>query len=303
MVLQMVDVSIIIVNYNTKELTKQCIASIIQKTGEICYEIIVVDNASTDGSKEYFQNLENIVFLPQKNNLGFGKANNKGLKVATGKYVFFLNSDTYLRNNALKLFYDFMEGYDKKVGCIGCLLKDVNLDRTHSYADFPSKRELLLGRLLNPIYNLFGKKYHILDQGKAIKSNHFNVDYVTGADLFVRKEVLDKFGGFDPDFFMYYEETELQKRLTKHGYPSMIIVGPEIVHLEGASVNKQKGVRNYRKMMMVQKSQFIYFKKVSNTFYYVLYRLSFLIIRLPFLLFSNTPFNIKKEYLKLLIYS
>lgn len=294
------DISVIIVNYNTKQLTRQCISSIREYTHSVEYEIIVVDNASTDGSQEYFRTVEDIVFLPQTENLGFGKANNKGMEIAKGKYIFFLNSDTYLKNNALKIFYDFMEEYKSSVGCVGCLLKDANLDRTHSFGDFPSKRKALTGRLLNPIYKLFRKRYQNLDRKSLIKQKAFNVDYVTGADLFVRKELLDKYGTFDPDFFMYYEETEMQHRFTKHGFPSMIIDGPNIVHLEGASLSRKKGERNYRKMMMVQKSQFIYFKKTSNRFYYFAYRLFFLIVRIPFLLFSNTPYNTKKEYLKLL---
>jgi len=301
MVLQMVNVSIIIVNYNTKELTKQCIASIIQKTGEICYEIIVVDNASTDGSREYFQTVDDIVFLPQKENLGFGKANNKGLEVAKGKYIFFLNSDTFLRNNALKIFYDFMEDYKGNIGCVGCLLKDATMKRTHSFADFPQKRYALIGRLLSPIYKVFGVKYQTLDKVSLIKGNAFNVDYVIGADLFVKKELLDKYGAFSPEFFMYYEDTEMQYRLSKKGFPSMIIIKPEIVHLEGASTKNKKNERNYRKMMMVQQSQFIYFKETSDNWSYVLFRILFLLVRLPFLIFSRTPLKIKKEYLKLLI--
>ena len=90
------DISVVIVNYNTKQLTKACINSIIEKTAEVTYEIILVDNASTDGSVEMFSKDTNIRFLLQPQNLGFGKANNVGIQAAKGKYVFFLNSDTYL---------------------------------------------------------------------------------------------------------------------------------------------------------------------------------------------------------------
>ena len=97
------DVSVI-VNYNTKALTKSCIESIFSETCGIEFEVILVDNASSDGSKELFQIDERIIFIESNVNLGFGKANNLGYKYATGKYIFLLNSDTLLKNNAIKLY-------------------------------------------------------------------------------------------------------------------------------------------------------------------------------------------------------
>ena len=98
------DVSIIIVNYNTKKLTSDCINSIYEKTTGIRFEVIVVDNNSSDGSQDLFFFDFRIKFVEAGENLGFGKANNKGVEIASGKYVFFLNSDTILVNNAVKLF-------------------------------------------------------------------------------------------------------------------------------------------------------------------------------------------------------
>ena len=102
-------VSVIIVNYNTKELTKQAIQSVFDRTEGVEYEIIVVDNDSKDGSveelKKIFQN--KITIIESKENLGFGRANNLGIKQSKGKYVFLLNSDTELINNAIKIFYDY----------------------------------------------------------------------------------------------------------------------------------------------------------------------------------------------------
>lgn len=295
------DISVIIVNYNTKQLTKACINSIIEKTAEVTYEIILVDNASTDGSVEMFSKDTNIRFLPQSQNLGFGKANNVGIQAAKGRYVFFLNSDTYLCNNALKLFFDFCEGNrDKNIGAVGCLLKDKDLKRTHSFADFPKISKVLFARMVNPLYKLFGNTYNILDNDSLIKDFPFKVDYVTGADIFIRKSLLDKYGAFDPEFFMYFEETEMQYRLTKAGYPSYILPTPEIVHLEGGSI-KKTNKRNIRKMMMVQKSQFLYFKKTTFLFSYTLFRIMFFFMRIPFILFASLTKQEKKEYLRLLI--
>lgn len=295
------DVSIIIVNYNTKQLTKACIDSIIEYTTEVTYEIILVDNASTDGSVEMFSKDTNIRFLPQPQNLGFGKANNVGIQAAKGKYVFLLNSDTYLCNNALKLFFDFCESnHDKKIGAVGCLLNGKDLKRTHSFADFPRIGQVLLARFINPLYKLFGNTYNTLDNDSLIKDTPFKVDYVTGADIFIRKSLLDKYGAFDPEFFMYFEETEMQHRLTKAGYPSYILPTPEIVHLEGGSI-KKTNKRNIRKMMMVQRSQFLYFKKTASRFSYILFRIMFFFIRIPFILFASLTKQEKKEYLRLLI--
>ena len=102
------DVSIIIVNYNTKDLTKKCIESVIKYTTNILYEIILVDNASMDGSKELFEKDIRIKYIYNSTKDGFGKANNLGLKYSSGKYVFLLNSDTILMNNAVYQFYKAM---------------------------------------------------------------------------------------------------------------------------------------------------------------------------------------------------
>ena len=103
------DVSVIIVNYNTLELTKNTIESVFEKTIEVSYEIILVDNASTDGSVEFFENnyKDKIILIKNNENLGFGRANNKGIEIAKGKYIFLLNSDTLLINNAIKILFDF----------------------------------------------------------------------------------------------------------------------------------------------------------------------------------------------------
>ena len=97
------DVSIIIVNYNTKNLTLQCIDSIYEKTIGVSFEIIIVDNNSTDGSQELLSQDNRIVFVEAGENLGFGKANNLGVEKSNGKFIFFLNSDTILVNNAINI--------------------------------------------------------------------------------------------------------------------------------------------------------------------------------------------------------
>ena len=152
-------VSIIIVNYNTKRITQNCINSIIKFTKDISFEIILVDNASNDESKSFFRSLDGIKFIESNDNLGFGRANNLGFSYSTGKYIYLLNSDTILLNNAVKEFYDFMESQPQSVSCLGSkLLSEDGISENNSYGYFPSLTSLL--KSLSSIYfPLFFKKY------------------------------------------------------------------------------------------------------------------------------------------------
>lgn len=269
------DVSTILVNYNTKEMTLDCINSIYDKTNGVEFEVIVVDNNSSDGSKEVLSDDKRITFVEAGDNLGFGKANNLGLKHASGRYIFFLNTDTLLVNNAIKLFFDFCESHkNEHMGGVGCLLQDRNGEIIHSFARFPSIRQQFLEFTIAPILKKIGMAYQTLDTTSTDTTKEsFQVDYVTGADLFVSKEVIDKCGAFDSDFFMYFEETEMQYRWTKNGYPSYIYKAPKIIHLEGGSVNKEKSPWNTRKFIMGLKSKDLYFEKTRNKLAYGCYRL------------------------------
>ena len=296
------DVSIIIVNYNTKALTQGCINSIFEKTEDVSIEVILVDNNSTDGSVELFSADSRIIFIPLSENVGFGKANNAGLKKAKGKYIFFLNSDTYLLNNAIKEFYDFAEKRQKdSVGGIGCRLLKSDMSYCHSYAPFPSFWGELWKPIILPLSLMLGKPYKYLDKPEHNEAV-FKVGYVTGADLFVRKDVIDKYGAFDPDFFMYYEETEMQHRWTEVGYESYIITSPQIIHLEGASYRMGKSVeRNVNKELQVMRSLFLYMEKTLKYRCYVLFRFFFFLVKIPFLLFAKLMLKEKLAYLRVLL--
>jgi GT2 family glycosyltransferase len=218
-------VSIIIVNYNTRELLCNCLQSIYQQVKDIEFEVIVSDNGSTDNSIGMIKSqFPKVILIENKKNLGFGKANNKGLNIALGKYIFYLNSDTILLNNAVKIFYDFWENHHNKqaLGVIGCILLDSKLERMHSYADLPVATHELNQKFLK-------------EPGENKKHNYnkpFEVGYVTGADMFLKNDV---FARFDERFFLFYEESDLQFQLKKAGKKSLIIPGPKIIHLKGAS--------------------------------------------------------------------
>jgi GT2 family glycosyltransferase len=275
------EVSIIIVNYNTRDLTYQCVESIWEMTKGIQYEIILVDNASKDGSVEFFSELENIVLITSDKNLGFGNANNLGFKSASGKYILFLNSDTILLNNAVKEFYDEMERSPWNVGCLGAkLLAEDGVSENNSYGYFPSLKRVF--KSIFTIYLPFSKK-----KRKSIIQDSFEVDYIIGADLFIRRYVIDKLGLFDPEFFMYFEETELQLRYKNAGYLSKIVSTPKIIHLENAS---DLGVKNYssKSRKMYFESMFIYMRKRYSKPLYILFRLLILGYLPVFILSSNS---------------
>ena len=128
------DVSVIIVNYNTLALTQQCVDSIFEKTSGLDFEVIIVDNGSTDGSKETFSHDSRIQYIYSEENLGFGRANNLGAAHAKGDYLFFLNSDTYLVNHAISLLWEEMKHLNQenaKVACAGCMLTDEQGEYVH----------------------------------------------------------------------------------------------------------------------------------------------------------------------------
>lgn len=294
------NVSVIIVNYNTLHVLRPCLDSIIEQTIGIDYEIIVVDNGSTDGSIEALSADSRVTFIPTGENLGFGRGNNKGLEQANGKYIFFLNSDTLLKNNAIKMLYDFAEQYQGKLGALGCILEDRQGDRIHSYGQFPKMGNDFKKFLWIPILKGL-RLYHL----PAIEypKQWMKVDYITGADLFVSRQVLDTCGAFHPAFFMYFEESEMEHRFHLHGYDNVLMNGPQIVHLEGEggkTGNKSKFIRDtYRQ----ERSLFIYFKLTEPRWKYYLYRIIHPVLRQTVWLNPNVSLHDKWTFVKQLFVS
>lgn len=253
------NVSTVIINYNTLELTKNTINSVIEKTKDLDYEIILVDNASTDGSVEFFEKeyKDKIIFIKNDKNIGFGRANNKGIEIAKGKYVFLLNSDTLLINNAIKILFDFMEK-NENCGVCGGNLFDINLKPAHSFL-----RELpCLSSEIDSELNFLGKFIRKVTKKRKdfnYSKSEKEVGYITGADMMIRKEILLETGYFDEDFFMYSEETELTYRIKKRGYKVISVPQAMIIHLEGKST-----IFKERKYHMILESKYKYFYKTSN---------------------------------------
>ena len=297
---QIVDVSIIIVNYNTLHVLQPCIDSIVNHTDGISYEIIVVDNGSTDGSIESLTSDQRVILIPTGENLGFGKANNRGLELAHGKYIFFLNSDTLLKNNAVKMLYDFAEQYQGQLGALGCILEDRQGDRIHSYGHFPKMRDDFRKLVWNPIL----KGLHLYQEPVIpYTTDWMKVDYVTGADLFVSRQILDVCGAFHPAFFMYYEESEMEHRFMSHGYANIIVNGPRIIHLEGEGGKDGRSSKFIRDTYRQERSLFIYYKLTEPRWKYYLYRIIHPVLRQTVWLNPNVSLHDKWIFVKQLFVS
>lgn len=227
-----IDVSIILVNYNTTDLLVQAIKSIYKYSSEFTYEIIVVDNNSKLSPEHVLkQNFnDDIIFISLPENIGFGRANNEGIKIAKGRNIFLLNTDTYLLNNAIKILSDYIDSHPK-VGSCGGSLFTADLKPTYSYHRIPygiwSYEISVLTLGLNRLFI----KYPFYNTGqKPIK-----VGNVSGANMMIRHDVIKMVGAFDPIFFMYCEESELSWRIRKAGYYNVNVPQAKIVHLEGKS--------------------------------------------------------------------
>jgi GT2 family glycosyltransferase len=295
------DFSIIIVNYNTIEQTKNCIDSILKYTVDILYEIILIDNNSSDGSNKYFINYPDIKFFQNKENVGFARANNLGANIATGKYILFLNPDTILLNNALKYFYDFFESQDKEknIGALGCYLLNSDLTLANSYFKFPT----ILSNFKSEL-NIILKK---LFKSNFIKNTRINykgsvrtleVDYVIGAALMIKREIFIKINGFDNDFFLYFEETDIQKRLKLIGFNNYVITGPKIIHFGGQSSIKDYSYLKYK--INYFKSNFIYFRKHHTFIENLIMRILITPLLLRFLFVIKYPKSLRLKLIKLL---
>lgn len=295
----MVEVSVIIINYNTRETTLACINTVVEQSRDIAYEIIVVDNASTDGSRECFAADKRIKYMYNGENVGFGRANNIGMRVAQGKYLFLLNSDTLLIDNALKIFYDAAESFGSRLGAMGCILLDKQQRPTHSYGQFitigSSLSEPFL-RLWNRLAHKESKMYR-----PTIPSGNLYVDYVSGADMFVPRNVFEQTGGFDKDFFMYAEDVDWQYRMSKAGLDRIIIGGPHIIHLEGGSDASQRRQWSFSRLSNALRSRMLYIKKHNSCLAYIMFRFLFAIIRTPFVFAAGGyTFEQKRALLRLL---
>lgn len=233
------DVSIIIVNWNTKQLLRDCLTSVYERAGEVDYEIIVVDNASTDGSAEMVKiDFRQVILIENTENRGFAAANNQGMAVAKGRYVLLLNSDTVVLDNVIANTVRFADE-NPQVAVAGCRV--LNPDRTlqRTCFMFPSILNMLLSSTY--LYKLFPKNRFFGREQMTWwdRSDVRKVDVVTGCFMLVRREAIEQVGVMDERFFMYGEETDWCYRFWKKGWTVMFAPVGQIIHFGGQSTAKR----------------------------------------------------------------
>lgn len=234
------NLSIVIVNYNTKELTKQTLNSIYNKERNFQYEVFVSDNGSTDGSIDMIKNeFSQVKIIKNRKNLGFAKANNVAIKRAKGRYVLLLNSDTVVVDDCLEKSLDYMDKHPN-IGALGCkvVLTNGELDiacrRSFPTPEVSFYRMLRLSKFF-PKSKRFAK-YNLtyLDENET-----YEVDSLVGAFMLVRREAIDKIGLLDEDFFMYGEDIDWCYRIKQDGWKIVYYPEAQIIHYKGGSSKKK----------------------------------------------------------------
>lgn len=233
------DLSIIIVNYNVKEFLQNLLHSLQKAVQNISHEIIVVDNASDDGSIEFIrEKFPYVQLISNKSNLGFSKANNEGLKIAKGKYLLIINPDTIVSEDTISKMIQFLNNHED-AGLAGC--KILNPDGSLQLAcrrSFPgpwtSFCKVTGLSTLFPKSKLFAR-YNLtyLDENET-----YEVDAISGSFMMMKKEVYEKVGGFDEQFFMYGEDLDLCYRIQQNGYKVYYYPGTQIIHYKGESTKR-----------------------------------------------------------------
>lgn len=307
----MLELSIIIVNYNVKEFLLNLLDSLKKALIGISSEIIVVDNASDDGSVEAIkEKYPEVKLIINEKNIGFGAANNLALKEAKGKFILLINPDTIVREDTIKVMLKFFEEHSD-CGIAGC--KVLNPDGTLQLAcrrGFPGPwtsftKVMGLSKLF-PKSRLFAK-YNLtyLDENQT-----YEVDAISGAFMMMRREVYEKIGGFDPQFFMYGEDLDLCYRAQKANFKVYYVHSTEIIHYKGESTKRSKIDETklfYDAMHLFVKKHLsssflvesilqvaIIFRKVIA--FANVYKLALLSIFLDFIFFSVSIFFAEKIY-------
>ncbi|WP_162303807.1 glycosyltransferase family 2 protein [Paracnuella aquatica] len=231
--------SIIIVSYNVQYFLEQCLHSVRRATAGLEAEVIVVDNASTDGSMEYLQpRFPRVVFLLQKENMGFARACNLGWKNSSGKNVLFLNPDTILAEDTLHVCLNFL-GQHPLAGAVGVHMIDgAGVFLKESKRGFPHPMTSLFKLTglasLFPQSPLFARYY----LGHLVENGNHEVDVLAGAFMMIPRGVVQKVGAFDEAFFMYGEDIDLSYRIQKAGFKNYYLAETSIIHFKGESTRK-----------------------------------------------------------------
>lgn len=278
-----VDLSIIIVNWNSKAYLEKCIESILLWVVDIKYEIVVIDGASFDGCGEMLRRcFPQVKFIQSEQNVGFAKANNAAFGESSGQYILFLNPDTQLIGPAINILYDYIQKATN-AGALGCKL--LNADKsvqTSCLQSFPTiLNQLLDSELLralwpqSPLWGnapLFGA--HVI--GPEV------VEAIAGACIMVRRSTFEQVGLFSEDYFMYAEDLDLCYKIQQAGYLNYYLPNASIIHFGGGSSDKAPSDFS---VVMMRESVWRMMRKTRGNLYGFAYRVSTLISSVGRLIF------------------
>lgn len=239
------DISVIILNYKTKNLTLDCVKSVVKYTKGISYEVILVDNNSEDGSAEAFREFarkEKLVkFIASKTNTGFTGGNNLGLAQSEGEFILFLNSDTILSENSIKKSVDFLKD-NPQIGVLSCQLQNLDGSLQSCGGYFPTLPRVFAWMFFIddlPVFKSLIKAYH--PAPSFFDQSHYQ-DWLTGAFFLTRKKILEKVGGWDKKYFMYVEDVDLCYRMKNAGWKIYFWTGAAIKHIGSASSISERSI-------------------------------------------------------------
>lgn len=255
--------SLIVLSWNTREITIACLESIINNPPDVPWELIVIDNASSDGSADAIEGAlrsnPQVRLVRNRFNLGFTGGNNQGMEMSRGRIVGLLNSDTLIPPNALGELYKYLVEHED-VGVVGPKLTHEDGSPTTSFGYFPTAWSVFTGAFL-PGW-MWGTQRRALGVvPDETLSDPMEVDYVSGAAFFVRREVIDRVGAFDADtFFAYYEETDWCLRIRRAGWKIVFHPNISVVHLEGKSFDMMTA---HRRVMQYDSAKKFYRKHYS----------------------------------------
>jgi GT2 family glycosyltransferase len=260
------DISVIVVSHNTKELTLGCLASLFETIKGIAFEVWVVDNNSTDATPEAIrERYPTVALVENKENVGFGPANNQALRRMNGRYALLLNTDTRLTDGAARELYDFMEAHLEAGMACGQLLNEDG-SKQNSIANFPSLLALLCNESL----------LRVLMPGRFPSKRReyrapLRVDSCIGACLIVRKQAMDDIGLLDERYFFFMEETDWAYRMKRGGWDIYFVPTARTFHAQGRTVGHGVDSR-----IMFYRSRYSFFGKWHPRTYPALYALIFL---------------------------
>ena len=253
------DISIVIVNWNTKALLLDCLASLYATAKAVNFEVFLVDNASSDGSVEAVrEHYPQVNVIQNEKNLGFAAANNKALRIMQGKYALLLNTDAIVTEGAIAKLFEYMESHGDVAMACGQLL---NADGTkqNSIANFPSLLTLLANETLLRI--LMPKRFPSKRQDYAAP---IPVESCIGACLMVRKGAMDAVGLLDERYFFFMEETDWAFAMHRAGWKSCFVPDAKIYHLQGQSAGDNVEARK-----MFYRSRYQYLRKWHGSLVYL----------------------------------